>query len=58
MKPIKLPFASLDILFNHKNVWANLQNADPAKIMYHIHDEMKFLPLVLDPDHKHEITKK
>lgn len=25
----KLPFPSIDIIFNHKNIWANLQNPDP-----------------------------
>ena len=34
----KLPFSSVDIIFNHKNVWANLQNPNPAKIMFNIHD--------------------
>jgi len=58
VKDIKLPFSTVDLIFNHKNVWCNLQNENPAKIMYHIHDEMKWLPLILDPDHKHEIEKK
>lgn len=25
----KLPFHSIDIIFNHKSIWANLQNNDP-----------------------------
>lgn len=33
----KLPFHSLDVIFNHKGMWANLQNNDPSKIKYHIH---------------------
>lgn len=25
----KLPYHSIDIIFNHKGIWANLQNNDP-----------------------------
>ena len=49
----KLPFHTVDLIFNHKNIWANLQNPNPQVIMYHIHDETKWLPLVTDPDEPH-----
>ena len=47
-KTEKLPYQQIDVIFNHKNVWANLQNPDPAKIHYHIHDIEAWLPLIED----------
>lgn len=41
-----LPFKQIDIIFNHKNIWANLQNADPMRIFYHIHDKEAWHPLI------------
>jgi centrosomal protein CEP76 len=46
---IFLPYSQVDLIFNHKNVWANLQNQNPVSIYYHIHDETKWLPLIADP---------
>lgn len=51
----KLPFQSIDLIFNHKNIWANLQNPDPAVIFYHIHDNTKWLPLIADPTDEHPL---
>jgi hypothetical protein len=51
-KPVddfKLPFQAIDIIFNHKNIWANLQDQNPQNIFYHIHDEEQWLPLISDP---------
>lgn len=48
-EPGPLPYTQIDVIFNHKNVWANLQNHNPAAIYYHLHDETKWLPLVRDP---------
>ena len=45
----KLPYQAIDIIFNHKNVWANMQNPNPQVIWYHIHDNTKWLPLISDP---------
>jgi len=50
-----LPFHTIDIIFNHKNIWANLQNPNPANIYYHIHDNTKWLPLITDPYDKHPL---
>jgi len=33
-----LPYVNIDIIFNHKNIWANLQNPNPARIYYHLHN--------------------
>ena len=41
-----LPYAQVDLIFSHKNVWANLQNANPSAIWYHLHDKKQWLPLV------------
>jgi hypothetical protein len=35
---VNLPFKQIDLIFNHKNLWANLQNPDPAVIWYNLHD--------------------
>lgn len=48
-KYFRLPFGTIDLIFNHKNIWANLQNQDPARIYYHIHDDTKWLPLIVEP---------
>ena len=42
------------MIFNHKNVWANLQHADPTKILYHIHDDTMWLPYVRDDIYPHQ----
>mmetsp|Transcript_35916 Transcript_35916/g.55150 ORF Transcript_35916/g.55150 Transcript_35916/m.55150 type:complete len:310 (-) Transcript_35916:249-1178(-) len=49
----KLPFHTIDLIFNHKNIWANLANPNPQLIMYNIHDNTKWLPLIADPDEPH-----
>lgn len=49
----KLPFHTVDIIFNHKNIYANLQNSNPREILYEIHDMAKWLPLIRDPDIEH-----
>jgi len=35
---VYLPYVKIDIIFNHKNVWANLQNPNPSRIYYHLHN--------------------
>ena len=47
-------YGEIDLIFNHKNVWANLQNADPTKILYHIHDDTQWLPFVRDSIYPHQ----
>ena len=54
----KLPFQSIDLIFNHKNISANLQNPDPAVIYYHIHENTKWLPLIADPSDEHPLIIK
>lgn len=45
---VTLPFKQLDLIFNHKNIWANLQAPDPAVIWYDLHDQERWLPLIQD----------
>lgn len=54
----KLPFPSIDIIFNHKNIWANLQNPNPQFIKYHLHKVEDWMPLVTEPDPKEEHPRK
>lgn len=41
-------FGEIYLIFNHKNIWVNMQNADPTKIKYELHDDLKWLPYVHD----------
>lgn len=45
---VKLPMPSLDIIFNHKNIWANLQNHNPNHIKFHLHKIEDWMPLIHD----------
>jgi hypothetical protein len=42
--PDLIPWGSIELIFNHKNIWSNLQHQNPAKIMYEIFDETKWRP--------------
>lgn len=50
----EMEYGEIDLIFNHKNVWANLQHADPTKILYHIHDDTMWLPFVRDDIYPHQ----
>ena len=39
LEKLVLPYSTIDLVFNHKNIWANLQNPNPAYISYHMHNE-------------------
>ncbi|KAL4496977.1 hypothetical protein ABPG72_002133 [Tetrahymena utriculariae] len=39
-----LPYKSIQIVFNHKNVYGNLSNQNPTSIFYHLHDPKKWYP--------------
>jgi len=49
----KIPFGDIDLIFNHENVWSNLQNNDPTMIYYHLHDDEKWLPFVKNLNYPH-----
>eukprot|EP00658_Telonema_sp_P-2_P027537 TRINITY_DN21243_c0_g1_i1.p1 TRINITY_DN21243_c0_g1~~TRINITY_DN21243_c0_g1_i1.p1 ORF type:complete len:631 (+),score=134.84 TRINITY_DN21243_c0_g1_i1:98-1990(+) len=45
VKPLVLPpYHSIHCVFNHENVWANLQNLDPVKCLYEIDNAMQWKP--------------
>jgi len=48
-----LPYATIDIIFNNKNIWSNMQYQDPAYIYYHLHTDTQWLPLVRNPIYPH-----
>ncbi len=46
-------WSEIYLIFNHKNIWANLQNADPMLISYELHDDTLWLPFVRDSTYPH-----
>lgn len=46
-------YGEIYLMFNHKNIWANLQNADPLKISYELHNDSFWLPYVRDSIYPH-----
>ena len=55
---MKLPFPSIDVIFNHKNIWANLQNPNPKCIKFHLHKLEDWMPLITDPSPSEEHPRK
>ncbi|KAJ6242917.1 centrosomal protein of 76 kda [Anaeramoeba flamelloides] len=46
-----IPYMTLEIIANHKNLWANIQDTlDPAQILYDLEDKKKWLPFVDEKD--------
>ena len=50
---VELLYSEIDLIFNHKNIWANLQCHDPAQIYYGLHKDEYWLPLIRDPIYPH-----
>jgi len=42
--PVLPPYYSVQVVFNHENVWANLQNLNPVKCMYEIDNAEQWKP--------------
>jgi len=42
-KPKKTPYASLEVVFNHECLFANLQQADPERIMYELDNKSRWI---------------
>jgi centrosomal protein CEP76 len=40
-----LPYKTIDVIFNKRNIWINLQHHNPAGIFYDIYDRDRWLPL-------------
>lgn len=46
LSPVSVPYSRLDVVFNHRNLWANVQDADPALIKYDLDDLSAWQPFV------------
>ena len=42
--PVNLPWKSLELVVGFRNIWANLQNENPGRIMFNLHDSKRWLP--------------
>ena len=47
-----LPYETIDLIFNSKNIWANLQYYSPERIYYNIYNKNEWLPLFAAPNEK------
>jgi hypothetical protein len=36
IKEVFLPYETIEVIFNNKNIWINMKNHDPAKIHYNL----------------------
>ena len=43
---INLPWSSIELVFNSKNIWVNLQHQNPAHIMYELFDSTSWCPFL------------
>lgn len=50
-----LPWGTIELVFNHKNIWANIQHQNPAKIMYEIHNPNQWRPFLSIWNKKSEV---
>jgi len=41
-----LPYKTLDVIFNKRNIWLNIQNHNPAGILFDIWDRDRWYPLL------------
>jgi len=41
-----LPYSSLELIFNNKNTFGNMQNGNPAKIKFHVHNQTHWRPFL------------
>ena len=43
---VDTPYRTIDIIFNNKNIFMNLQHFDPSRIIYDLYDESLWFPFV------------
>ena len=41
-----LPYKTIDIVFNKKNIWINLQNPDPVRILYDLYNNQRWMSVL------------
>lgn len=46
---IELPYRTIDVIFNHQNVYMNMQHFDPTKILYDLEDTGLWTPFLTEP---------
>ena len=47
---IALPYRTIEIVFNNRNIYMNMQHFDPSRILYDLYDETLWKPF--SPNHK------
>lgn len=45
---VEVPYRTIDVIFNNKNIYMNLQHFDPTRILYDIYDKTLWCPFVPD----------
>jgi len=43
---VTFPYHSIELIFNNRNVWGNMQNHDPNSIYFDVQDPDKWFPYV------------
>eukprot|EP00003_Mantamonas_plastica_P031884 TRINITY_DN844_c1_g1_i4.p1 TRINITY_DN844_c1_g1~~TRINITY_DN844_c1_g1_i4.p1 ORF type:complete len:959 (+),score=365.48 TRINITY_DN844_c1_g1_i4:2563-5439(+) len=46
LSKINLPYMSIETIFNHENLWANIQHPDPSKVKYDLEDPLQWKAFV------------
>jgi len=46
IKNFVIPYKTIDVIFNKKNIFINLQHPDPSKILYDIYDSEKWMKII------------
>jgi len=49
-----LPYKTIDAVFNKKNIWINLQNPDPARILYDLYNNKRWMTVLKTKDDSKE----
>ncbi|CAK92928.1 unnamed protein product (macronuclear) [Paramecium tetraurelia] len=44
--PGQLPYKTIEIIFNNKNIFGNMANQNPQQIYYHLHDKRQWYPFI------------
>ncbi|CAK60259.1 unnamed protein product (macronuclear) [Paramecium tetraurelia] len=44
--PGQLPYETIEIIFNNKNIFGNMANQKPQEIFYHLHDKRLWYPFI------------
>jgi hypothetical protein len=53
-----IPYETIDVIFNGKNMWANFQNPHPNYIFYNLHREKQWRPYIFDKNFNKVTSRK